>query len=64
MSGPPIRDGPSRRAGSPADVGDGAGDLGAIVIAVAENEVRVRWEEPYGGAVADVAAVEDQLDAA
>src|SRR2546428_10113972 len=45
---------------SRAYVGDGAFDVAAVVIAVAEDEVGVGGKEPHGGAVGDVATVRDR----
>src|SRR5262245_16896173 len=47
-----------------ADFVDGFGDLGAVVIAVAEDEMSVRGKETHGVRVLDVATMEDRVDAA
>ena len=44
------------------DVGDGFLNVGAIVVAVAKDEMRVSGEEPNGLTVLDVAAMDDKLD--
>ena len=47
-----------------ADVGDGLLDVAAVVIAVAEHEVRVRRKKPHGIAILNVAAMQDHFDVA